>query len=286
MTWFDERQAFTHHLDHLRPRLTDAIREMSQHTWVQGWCIACKRSTRFRVRIGDQPPQLREGLVCKHCGLTARNRALYFALDAQFPEPAQPRIASLERVSLMHRRLRHRFGHLHGSEYLGPKRDAGRLYLLRRRLVRHQSVTELGYADASFDAIIHSDVLEHVYDHHRALAECRRVLRPGGVLLFTVPFLFNRDRNLLRGRPRADGSLEHFEPAEYHGDGVRGKGIYTFHHYGWELLQNMREAGFDQAQLGVVHAPEWGLIWDHQPALVLRGLVHRSHDDSPGMHST
>lgn len=276
IAWFDERRTFERHLEQMRPMLTDAIRNMSQQTWTPGWCIACNRATRFRVRIGNNPPQLREGLVCKHCGLTARNRALYFALDAQFPEPAQPRIALLERVSLMHRRLRRRFGHVHASEYLGPTRRAGHLYLLHRRLVRHQSVTALGYADASFDTIVHSDVLEHVYDHRLALAECRRVLRPGGALLFTVPFFFDRNHNLLRGRPRTDGSLEHFEPPEYHGDGVRGKGIYTFHLYGWELLRNMHEAGFDQAQVGAVCAPELGLIWDHQPTLILRGHVGAS----------
>jgi ubiquinone/menaquinone biosynthesis C-methylase UbiE len=43
------------------------------------------------------------------------------------------------------------------------------------------------YPDDTFDLVIHSDVLEHVVDPIRALAECRRVLRPGAVLCFTVP---------------------------------------------------------------------------------------------------
>jgi len=44
------------------------------------------------------------------------------------------------------------------------------------------------FEDASFDAVFHTEVIEHVYDLRTFLAECRRVLRPGGELFFTVPF--------------------------------------------------------------------------------------------------
>jgi 2-polyprenyl-3-methyl-5-hydroxy-6-metoxy-1,4-benzoquinol methylase len=39
----------------------------------------------------------------------------------------------------------------------------------------------------SFDLVLHSDTLEHVENPVHALAECRRVLRPGGILALTVP---------------------------------------------------------------------------------------------------
>jgi len=41
---------------------------------------------------------------------------------------------------------------------------------------------------ASFDTIIHTEVMEHIYDTRGFLAECARVLRPGGSMFFTVPF--------------------------------------------------------------------------------------------------
>ena len=45
----------------------------------------------------------------------------------------------------------------------------------------------LPFADASFDRVIASEVLEHIPDDHRAVAELVRVLRPGGTLAVTVP---------------------------------------------------------------------------------------------------
>ena len=42
----------------------------------------------------------------------------------------------------------------------------------------------LPYAAASFDAVVCVDVLEHVQDLDRVLAEVARVLRPGGLFLF------------------------------------------------------------------------------------------------------
>ena len=45
----------------------------------------------------------------------------------------------------------------------------------------------LPYDDASFDLVLISEVLEHVPEDERAIAELVRVLKPGGVAAVTVP---------------------------------------------------------------------------------------------------
>ncbi len=46
---------------------------------------------------------------------------------------------------------------------------------------------QLPFADGCADLLVSSDVLEHLDDDRVALREYRRVLRPGGLLLVTVP---------------------------------------------------------------------------------------------------
>jgi SAM-dependent methyltransferase len=48
----------------------------------------------------------------------------------------------------------------------------------------------LPFDNDSFDVIFSSEVFEHVFNLHELLLEIRRVLKPGGKLIFTCPFAF------------------------------------------------------------------------------------------------
>ncbi len=78
----------------------------------------------------------------------------------------------------------------------------GDLESARKRLQLHEQMGEHGggrwflcaadardlpHADGAFDLVICSEVLEHVREDRRAVAEITRVLRPGGVLAVSVP---------------------------------------------------------------------------------------------------
>jgi SAM-dependent methyltransferase len=49
------------------------------------------------------------------------------------------------------------------------------------------SGTRLPFRPAVFDAVVASDVLEHIEDDRAAVAEVVRVLKPGGAFIFSVP---------------------------------------------------------------------------------------------------
>ena len=48
----------------------------------------------------------------------------------------------------------------------------------------------LPFGPASFDTVLCTQVLEHVYDVEAAVSEIARILKPGGRVIITVPFLY------------------------------------------------------------------------------------------------
>lgn len=60
---------------------------------------------------------------------------------------------------------------------------------LRGSVDIHASVTRLPVKDEAIDCIVCTEVLEHVDDVKAALQEFHRVLKPGGYLVTTTPFL-------------------------------------------------------------------------------------------------
>ena len=52
------------------------------------------------------------------------------------------------------------------------------------------SAENIPSADGSIDTVLLCEVLEHLEDPEKVLQECQRVLRPGGNLIASMPFLF------------------------------------------------------------------------------------------------
>ena len=231
-----------------------------------GTCDVCGSASGFDVAWnGDEPPNtLREALACVACGCNSRQRAATGAMLREFALKPRPRIHVTEQASPLFVALRRRFLGLSGSEFQPSpaKRLELSKWLWRQRSwtwVRHGDATALRFADASLDAILCLDVLEHVPDFRAALREFARVLKPGGALLLTVPWHWTNAESREIARLRADGGIDFLQqPPEYHGDPLGG-GVLCFHHFGWDLLDAMRDSGFAEAEALRVTDPERGL---------------------------
>lgn len=265
MRWFADRESYLAAATARQDAIVRLDRPLAAASAASSYCTACDRASAFEAdgERGDYP-NLRESLCCRRCGLTTRQRLVHLALAEEIaPRSGALSGALLERTTRLYRVAHAYWPWLVGSEFLGPDRVSGRSYWWstrwwRWRRTRHESITSFSHAARSLDLVAHSDVLEHVYDTDAALRECARVLRAGGTMLFTVPFAVERQASVLRGRPLPDGQVEHIESPEYHGDGVRHGGIYTFHTFGWDLLDRMRAAGFSRVEIGFYHAPGEG----------------------------
>jgi ubiquinone/menaquinone biosynthesis C-methylase UbiE len=119
-----------------------------------------------------------------HWWYAGRRRVLHAALGKlPLPEGAQVLDAGCGTGRTMDELLG--YGEVHGFDLnpLGAEHARGRGH----DDVRVARVEEIPYPDDSFDLVTCLDVIEHTPDDVRSLAELRRVTRPGGIALVTVP---------------------------------------------------------------------------------------------------
>jgi SAM-dependent methyltransferase len=226
-------------------RLIEGALVTAETFLVEGSCGICRRPSSFWVdfeyAFPDAPgvPNWRERLCCVSCNLNNRMRAALHYLDQSLPNGGAVYIT--EQTTLLYEMLADRYPGAVGSEFVcdgtarGEANAAG---------LRFEDVTDLSFASASLDAILTFDVLEHVPDYERAIAEFARCLRPGGHLIMTVPFALSSPTTITRARLKPDGSVEHLLPPEIHGDPLSNDGILAYYNFGWDLLDRVREAGF------------------------------------------
>lgn len=214
----------------------------------RAYSLPGRRSVLYRARVSVNPAGKRwagwrEELLCPITGLNNRQRAIATFAERLVAsrEHKVDDVYLTEQVTPLFAWMSSRFQTVHivGSEYLGLDVPSGEI----RAGIQHQDIERLGFESSAFDMIVSCDVLEHVNEPERALAEFARVLRPGGHLLFTVPFLWHSEKNRRRARA-AHGSIEHLVGPCYHGNPMDPGGSLAFFDYGWELLQWVRNAGF------------------------------------------
>ena len=70
---------------------------------------------------------------------------------------------------------------------------------------------DMPFADASFDVVIGQEAFAHVPDKPRLIAECARVVRPGGRIAFTDILAGERLRPEAAARVQRDMAFAGFE---------------------------------------------------------------------------
>jgi SAM-dependent methyltransferase len=243
----------------------------------RGRCSVCGRDTVFvfnswvvpndqHATMGDPATSAaytrRESLFCRSCCSSLRVRGIANVLLSLYGPGADSvaqlvRQESFRRLEVAEINTIGSMGSLH-SFLVQSARLAFSEYRGADRLgeviggARNEDICRLTYADESFDLVLSSDTLEHVPDFRAALRETRRVLRPGGRHVFTVPIVASRATTETRATIGGDGEIVHLLPPLYHGRGAAlyryipvGEDLLAFTEFGRDLTDYMREAGFE-----------------------------------------
>lgn len=179
-----------------------------------------------------------QGTTCDGCGSNLRSQALALAIQASL-DSTRVLCQLVQDPGLKHQSV------LEINEAGDLSRHLRKLPGYRFGAYPEVDLHDLPFDDASFDLIVHSDTLEHVQRPVRALAECLRVLRPGGSLCFTVPIVVGRLSRRREGLP-----------ASYHGSPSLSGEDYRVHtEYGADVWTDVLRAGFQRVELLTVDYP-------------------------------
>ena len=77
----------------------------------------------------------------------------------------------------------------------------------------YSRIEGMPYVDATFDAVVTTDVLEHVFDLSNCTRQILRVLKPGGVLIIRVPLKEDLDVYLREDLPYEFVHMRSFDAA-------------------------------------------------------------------------
>ncbi|VWM19940.1 class I SAM-dependent methyltransferase [Burkholderia lata] len=209
---------------------------------VRGYCHVCGSSAIFKSYEPIDFPCKRNSFLCENCGSSARNRHIAKSiLDlwsgrgsraslGKFAKKFRGTVFVASTTGAIVESLAPLGNRLVVSEYVdgaasGEHRD-GKLC---------EDIQATSFDDCSFDLVITEDVLEHVPHPDMAFAEIRRILKPGGYHVATIPVKWH----LVESEPRAiikDGVLHHLQEPEFHLDPTRAEGILAFTDYGQDIL--------------------------------------------------
>ena len=240
------------------------------------FCPVCGEKS----NISPFTANMRESGFCSNCGSWNRQRLLAILLIKDIQKRFNLRIESLSSKNIpdnirifnaewfgaIHKTLKHISGYS-WSKYSGSKYRSGEIV----EGVTHQDLQETSFQDNQFDIVLTSDVLEHIPEPYLAHKEIYRILKPGGVHIFTVPSIMKQPVDVQHAIKK-NNEIVHLTEPKWHGKKIESNLVYTV--FGLEMISHLWNIGFNvkfyevnYEEMGVIGPRSFGFLAtkDHYP---------------------
>ena len=206
----------------------------------------CSNCCSFQKANSSDDWSLRNQVICEKCGLGGRFRHLYEIIEKIKPSELNPNVALFEDVTLFTQILKRKYINLKTSEYFDGYKSGDLVQYppIKDYFITNQDIQNTSYESDSIDLIIHGDVYEHIPSIEEALVEAKRILKPDGYMIFTMPFYDFIDETVVRVEVK-NNKLNFLMPKHYHGNPLSEKGALVFTEPGREFLNLSEKVGFN-----------------------------------------
>jgi SAM-dependent methyltransferase len=197
-----------------------------KYPYNKGYCTICEAKTFFI----EHDKWLRDYYHCINCGSIPRNRALVNALNKFYPGWEKLTIhESSPGGPLYYYFKRKAIGYTTSQYFEDVPRGSVKDGFLS------EDICNLTFGDETFDVFITSDVFEHVMEPAKAFKEIGRVLKKGGIHIFTMPWYPSLETTVQRAAKSSEGIMYLKEPV-YHGNPIDEKGSLVTYDWGRDFI--------------------------------------------------
>lgn len=190
-----------------------------------GYCVICRKETVFT----EYNEWLRDYYLCDCCKSIPRQRALVNALNIFRPDWRREYIHESSPCGPSSDYIKNNCDNYTESQFFKNVNYGEYLYG-----VRCENLECMTFDSESFDIFITQDVFEHVLNPSLAFREIARVLKPGGMHIFTMPWYTNLTKTIQRAKQIED-SIEFIEPPIYHGNPIDSSGSLVTYDWGLDF---------------------------------------------------
>lgn len=194
----------------------------------KGYCPCCEQEVNFVAHNS----WLRDYFRCSNCNSIPRERALMLTIVKEYPN---------WKSLIIHESSPENRGHSVNLKKQARNYIETQFYVNEKpgimvNGVCNEDLENQTFENESFDLVITSDVMEHIYEPEKAFKEIHRTLKPGGAHIFSVP-LINKHHKTQRWATKGKNGEPIFlgEP-EWHGNPVDKKGSPVTIHWGYDII--------------------------------------------------